>query len=609
MSQFFRYLDFVLKKMHYLCSNINKENMGVFHRQASVIIKWVFLPLYLLTVSGYLSASDSVPDRRKSDYFFLEALRLKQAERHSEAFNALNQSLAIDSTSAAALSELSAYYLAAGQDSLAADALQRAVRYSPDIVEYKIALADLQREFGNLEAATGLFEELAAAYPEKNEFIVSLSDLYLKQNQADKAIDALNALENNIGMNEAVAMQKFRLYLASEQKDRALAELDKLCTKYPNNIRYLVLAGDFHLDNDNPAKALELYNKARSIDASDPRCTIAMVDYYDHIGNREAAEEELLNALKNRDIDVKIQMLILNRYIHNLAPADKNSENIGRLFQTLMDEHSQERDLNRLYGQFLVEQGQLEEAKFQFRTIVESEPEDMVAWHNLLNIALRQDSTDAIVRICDHAIRLNPDQPEFYLHKSSALYLQDQLDAALQTVLEGATHIPDDQPALLSAFYGQAGDIYHKKGEDSEAFASYESALALNENNVMVLNNYAYFLSLENRDLDRAEQMAGRCVSAQPANSTYLDTYAWVFFRKGNYAKAKLYIENAISAGGGDNGEIIDHYGDILFHAGNINKAVEQWQKALVLKENNKETTPEEIQKLKHKISKMTYFE
>jgi len=574
--------------------------------------KWralLVLTFCLLAASVYAYAPDSIEIRRKSDCFFLEALRLKHAERHTEAFNALVHSIAIDSTSAAALSELSTYYLATGQDSLAADALRRAVGYCPDIVEYKIALADLQRDLGNMSEATRLFEELAADNPEKNEFIVSLSDLYLKQNKVEKAIDALNALENNIGMNEAVAMQKFRLYMAAEQKTFALAELDKLCKKFPNDIKYLLLAGNFHLDEDNPEKALELFNKARTIDPDDPRCTIAMVDYFDHTGNREAAVNEILKSLQNKNTDFKIQMLILNRYIQNLTPSEKKSENTDRLFQTLMAEHSQERDLNRLYGQFLAEQGRLDEAAFQFQVVVESEPDDIISWRNLLNIALRQDSTEAIVRICNRAIELNPDHAEFYIHKSSALYLQNNFDTALQTILEGLKHIPDDQPAIASAFYGQAGDIYHQIGNNAEAYAAYDHALELNENNIPVLNNYAYFLCLENRDLDRAEQMSGRCVSAQPANSTYLDTYAWVFFRKGNYAKAKLYIENAISTGGAENGEILEHYGDILSRIGNIDKAVSQWEKALSLKQNDSDSKPEEIEKLKRKIEDRKHYE
>jgi tetratricopeptide (TPR) repeat protein len=90
----------------------------------------------------------------------------------------------------------------------------------------------------------------------------------------------------------------------------------------------------------------------------------------------------------------------------------------------------------------------------------------------------------------------------------------------------------------------------------------------------------------------------------QPNNPTYIDTYAWVFFQEGNYSLAKFYIESAISNGGDNSPDILEHYGDILYKIGNTDKAVEQWEKALNAKEKGEDTDL-----LKKKIENKMYYE
>ena len=96
------------------------------------------------------------------------------------------------------------------------------------------------------------------------------------------------------------------------------------------------------------------------------------------------------------------------------------------------------------------------------------------------------------------------------------------------------------------------------------------------------MNNYAYYLSLAGENLRRAEQLSAKTVEAEPKNSTFLDTYAWILYRQGSYSLAKFYIERAIDNldPEEDNSVLYDHYGDILQASGEKEKAVEMWRKA-----------------------------
>ena len=109
----------------------------------------------------------------------------------------------------------------------------------------------------------------------------------------------------------------------------------------------------------------------------------------------------------------------------------------------------------------------------------------------------------------------------------------------------------------------------------------YEKALSYNASNIPVLNNYSYFLAMEGQDLDKAERMSAQTVKAEPDNATYLDTYAWIFFKQGNYSLARIYLQNALDKTKEPSAELFEHYGDILFMLGEVDEAVTYWQKAL----------------------------
>ena len=116
-----------------------------------------------------------------------------------------------------------------------------------------------------------------------------------------------------------------------------------------------------------------------------------------------------------------------------------------------------------------------------------------------------------------------------------------------------------------------------------------EKSVKTNPQNLHVLNNYSYYLSLEKKDLDKAEQMSSITVKAEPTNPTFLDTYGWVLFMQGAYTTARIYIENAVKYSEEEpSAEILEHYGDVLYVTGEPEKALEQWKKAKELGSDSK---------------------
>ena len=303
----------------------------------------------------------------------------------------------------------------------------------------------------------------------------------------------------------------------------------------------------------------------------------------------------------NEKLDVETKVSILSRYILRLQQSKQGLENANHLFETLLEQHPEDTELKLMYGGLLLAQEKEEEARFQFQLVTEMDPSQAEAWKRLLNMALKADDWAEVERICTACMELFPTAPEYYFYLGIAYFQQENYQASLNTYYAGLNVIPKENPRLKSDFYGQIGDIYHQLNKKEQAYKAYEEALKYNEQNVVVLNNYSYFLSLEKRDLKRAERMSAQCIRLEPDNATYLDTYAWIFFVQGNYTLAKIYIENALSKDKTNSYELVEHYGDILFMNGEEEKAVDQWKKA---KEMGKESKV-----LERKIAEQKYIE
>jgi tetratricopeptide (TPR) repeat protein len=560
-------------------------------------VVYTFLCLLLLTHANGQTAKE----QRKFDYFFYEGLNLKNAGKYDAAFDVFMHCMTIDSTSAPLLYELSSFYMQLDRSDKAVAMLQQAVLHSHGNFTYKTALATVLRSLGMYGEAVEAYEELVAAWPEKIELYYYLADALTQSGEISKAIDAYNTLESITGMNETLSMQKYRLYSMLKDSDAAFDEMRKLSAKFPTEARYPIITGDMYLEKGNTKEAYEAYQKAYTIDPANPYYIVAMANYYEATNDKAAAETQIRNALVNEKLDIETKVAILSRYILRLQQSQKETSQANELFETLIEQHPEGTELRLMFGRLLAANGKTDEAKFQFQLVTEMEPDNAAAWQQLLDLSLKSQDSREVIRLCTKCIELFPDAPEYYFYLGIGYYQEDNYPKALEVYQEGLQVVPPENKELKSTFYGQIGDIHHQAKQQEKAYEAYEKALELNDRNIMVLNNYAYFLSLENKDLKKAERMSAQCIKLEPDNATYLDTYAWIFFKQGNYKLAKFYIESALQKDKSASSELVDHYGDILYMSGNKEEALLQWQQAKKMGKSS--------DVLDRKINEKTYIE
>ena len=556
----------------------------------------------------------SFEQRRKFDYFFHEAVRLKELGKMDEAFDMYNHCLQIDSASAVTQYELGKLYMYLGQAGQGEAFLKKAMQTAPDNYWYKETLAGYYQRKGENEKGIQVIEDMVAQFPSRLEPLMALVDLYSRTKDYEKVVHTLDRLEKLDGKSEQISMEKFRMYLAMDDNERAFAEIENLAREYPYEMRYLTMLGDVYLENDKEDEAYATYQKVLANEPGYAPAMLSMASYYEKTGQDSLYRLQLDSLLLNRKVETDTKMNIMRQLIMRSERGDRDSTRIVGLFHSMLAQEQETADIAMLAAQYLLSKRMDEESKPVLRQVLDIDPENKPARLQLLSFAISKEDLDEVIRLCAPAVEYMPDALEFYYYWGLAHYQKDQHDEALEVFRKGVRQVgPDSDKSMASDFYSIMGDLYHLKKMNVEAYAAYDSALVYKPDNVGALNNYAYYLSVERKNLDKAEEMSYRTVKAEPANNTYLDTYAWILFEKGKYAEARIYIDQALQNGGDKSSVVVEHCGDIYYHIGEREKALEYWilaEKLAAESAGNEDEARDakDLKLLKKKITNKKYY-
>ena len=549
-----------------------------------------------------LAQSSLTPEQqRKYDYFFLEAMRLKEKKDYASAFGLLQHCLDIHPNAASALYEVSQYYMFLRQVPQGQEALEKAVANAPDNYWYSQGLASLYQQQNELDKAVTLLEQMVVRFPAKQDPLFNLLDLYGRQEKYDEVISTLNRLEKRMGKNEQLSMEKFRIYLQMKDDKKAFQEIESLVQEYPMDMRYQVILGDVYLQNGKKQEAYDVYQKVLAAEPDNPMAIFSMASYYKQTGQEELYQQQLDTLLLNKKVTPDTKVGVMRQMIVENEQADKDSTQIIALFDRIMKQEQDDPQIPMLYAQYLLSKNMEAESVPVLEQVVDLDPTNKAARMMLVGAAVKKEDYKQIIKVCEPGIEATPDALEFYYYLAVAYNQAEKPDSVISICKRALEHTTaDSKKEIVSDFYSILGDMYHTQKQMKEAYAAYDSALVYNPSNIGALNNYAYYLSVERRDLDKAEEMSYKTVKAEPNNSTYLDTYAWILFEKGNYAEARIYIDNAMKSEGGDKSDVIvEHCGDIYYMTGDVDGALTYWKKALEMGSESK-TLKQKIEKKKY---------
>ena len=569
--------------------------------------------LYLLIVVSMLSACStnrnivsqpsrkntlSIEEQKQRDYYFYEAIRLKDVQQYDEALETLLLSAVIDPNDAGIQAELGLMYASIGLNDLAVACMEKAVRKQPANWWHNIRLISFYSDLARWNEAIERANVLQKYYPHREEVYSILATLYSQKNDMPKAIAAYDKLENFMGINEQLSLEKFRLYVLTGNEKKAVAEIYRLVNKYPSESRYRVLLGNIYIHLKQKEKAFALFQEVLRDDPQNPYVYLALSEYYASEDDSQKSLEAIENALKSQLLDIDTKVDILGEYIEETIRDSTKHEGTESLLKLLAENYPLEEKVYAYYAVFLQFCERNDEAIEILETMLNINLKNEQTWGEIMQLHLLRKDYDQLLLITQRAIEQLPEVPQWYFFQGTAYYLSDDYRQAIEAYTKGVELAPDNV-SFKSDFYSQMADAYFKLNEKEQAFEAYEKALSINPSNIYVMNNYAYYLSEEKQNLKKAERMSAKTVEKEPHNATYLDTYAWIFYQQGDYMLAKFYIERALdnSKDSETSGVILDHYGDILWMMKNDEKALEMWHKAYEAGEQSEEVK----QKIKNK--------
>ena len=353
------------------------------------------------------------------------------------------------------------------------------------------------------------------------------------------AATCYNMAQYYMSLNDRALVEKYR--------GKAQELLLRAVRLEPDNYWYRRLLAMSYMREGRSAEAIEQYEDISRRFPSRTDVLLTLAGLYDDAGDyvKELRALERYGRLEDAADELKFQRFVCYLQIGELDSAYYEADRPAEIIELLMNTT---RDM--------IEKAETAIDRINCRTLL-----------------------DVVMNFCDVVSSHEPELVEAYTQKSLGYFWMGENDESLNVLAKGLKMVKSDKDKAL--LYNLRGDYYHTLGDRQKMYADYDSTLIYAPDNINVLNNYAYYLSVEGRDLKRALAMSAKTLEAEPLNATYLDTYAWILFKMKKYNDALGYLEKALRYLDTDNPEIYEHYGDVLFMCGEKEKALENWHKAV----------------------------
>lgn len=531
--------------------------------------------------------------QREAEFYFTEGEKYFILEDYAKALLYYQRSQEIDQNNATVYYKI-AEVLAKGThpDDLqkASISIENALKLEKDNKFFYLLAANIYNGLGKFDKAAQTYENMISEIKGSEEYLYELASIYQYANKPEDAIKIYNRAENILGIHETSSIQKQRLYLEAGKIKEAIAEGDKLIAAFPDEERYVMGFAEILSQKGQRPLAITYLEKFVKENKSAGNSKMLLAGLYRDSNQEQRARELLLTLFDDTSIDLNSKVIILGAYSTEINQSksingDDKEAFAMILFQKLEKLYPNETNVHILGGDLYLSAGKNVEAQSEYLKAIALGDANYEVWQNLLFIETKMDQIDVVLKHSDSALELFPNQGMLYYFNGYSHARKHHYPEAISSLLQAKKLITTNVP-LLGEINSLLGDAYNATKEYEKSDHAYEEALEIDPNNYIVLNNYSYFLAIRKSNLDKAEKMSALLVKNNPDNPSFLDTHAWVLYTKGKYKDAKKIIEKAISTSHAS-ATHFEHYGDILFQLGDINGAVQQWEKARGLSANN----------------------
>lgn len=560
-----------------------------------------------------LLISLGVRAQTRVDYFLMEAGKSRMRQDWSQAMMLYRHALDVNPNSPEALYQLGRMSFYIHEDSIGEKYMHRAIGIDSINTSYMESLAAIYLRTNRAEQALPLLEKMSTLEPRRTDVLSHLATYYGETGRLEDAVKTLDRWETLEGKIPQLSYEKYTLYNQMGDSVRAFDELEALCNEFPSDMTHRVRMGYQYQLHGNMKVASRIYDEVRNSEPHNPQLQIAMMAYYDALGQKERADAMRDSMMFDVQADKSLRYALLQNYIQSLANDAKSDSLVADRFDRLFELDSTDVEIMDIYASWLTYFEKPDSVICPvMQRMLRVAPDNEMATQWLLQYFARKQEFASLEEICRRGTNYHPENLAYHYFLGMTFSELGKEQDALDAWQKGLKlRNPQTSPTLISNVFTASGDMYFKMNRMRESFCAYDSALVYNKDNILALNNYAYFLSLRKENLDKAEQMSFRTIKAEPDNVTYLDTYAWILFMRGEYAEASHYMdrvvspdstENALLADSSISSTVLEHAADIAWFNGDTGRACYLWE--LAVKRGDDDVTAT----LRKKSRKRRYF-
>ena len=604
---------------------------------------------------------DREADKRKASYIYMQALDAFMGENYNLYGELLNRAYNLDPDDPELKSRFGEWLLmTASTDSASVERgfammIDAYKEQAPDYFE-GMQLINLTSTYRRWKDLLDVSETLYGQFPERQEVRHQLGRSYLMRvmmgdtSYVRPAIDIFSSLEQVLGKSPQLTEYKIRTLAMVNDTAGIVRELDDLTAASPADPYAALTVAQVYNSLSKPDSALVYFNRACELDSTNGNAIMMRAQFYRQQGDSVTYDREAFRAIESHDLELETKLKLIVNYVNMLYNDTTQQSRIDNLFDTLLDVNPGEADVHRLYAEFLAHTRRVDKSAEQMEYAVELDGSDRDNWLYLSNLYYTNKDYGKA------AATLGRTEEKF--GKDIATSISRALFLAIDEKYQDALDVLEDYPAAtitdaeqLSTYYSMLGDYYYKLKKRDKAFDAYKKTLDANPANYMAMNNIAYYYAESDTLMDEAENYVLRALRHEPDNTSALDTYAWILYKKGDYPKAKETIDktlellryneaidsvdvtmeniadkNNVAESGiiqdadtaisrenkaeaeeiaevmeespTGSAEVLDHAGDIYYRYGDVVRAVEFWKEALKRDPDN----PDNIKaKIKHR--------
>lgn len=442
--------------------------------------------------------------------------------------------------------------------------LKQAVALDSTNYWYRYMLAGLYGMTGRSVLTIDMYESLLRDFPKKSELYYGLANLYINQGQADKALKIIGDIETQFGKSDATVMTRFNILSRQERHEEAYEALEEYNKEY-SSPQVLSMLGDYEMGMYNDSSALAYYDEALSLDKSYAPALLGKAETYRIARDYVSYFKTLDILMADRDATPAGKAEYLQAVFRQSDPRFMKSfsSQLDSTVNIAVNAHPADSSILQTAGLYYLVTDRKEAAADAFKKVMTEFPDNVGATASYIQTLLYINDWDKVVSACDSAMVRFPQEAGFLEFANAAEFNRKNYPAVIENCVKMLRIAPTDSATFVTA-WSTIGDMYHLLGDQSKAYKSYETALKVAPDNAPVLNNYAYYLSVEGKKLKKAYTMSKKTVEAEPDNATYLDTFGWILYLQGKALEAKPFFKHAMLYGGKDSATILDHYATVL---------------------------------------------